>query len=384
MLHLSMSIFVKRVLLAAVVLSIIPCTASADQNSTLEKSPLEYLIPFSDKGGINQPDEPRYDEQQARGALWRLAGDLFINSDSQLDKLEAELDRLRESRERTRGGLLKLWKAYGFTERISEHKYDYEKVGKFWFEVVDKWISRRPDSVSAKMVKARMLRNLSYAALSDPRVTKHDTPNKRFADKHLLEARKHLEEIKEAVAPHDPFWYSTMLEIMWLSGEPPDVYGPVVAEALERYPWCQDCLLNVARIVASNSSTPFADLEALALNAAEANRDFGGDSLYYARVYWLIVVNVVGYDYVPALHIDWKRMEQGIDQLIAKFPDVSNVQYFAAFACFSGRKELTEKLVMRIDVRPMLQAWGQIENMFRCRQWVESGSAPKTKPSKES
>jgi hypothetical protein len=100
-------------------------------------------------------------------------------------------------------------------------------------------------------------------------------------------------------------------------------------------------------------------MDKVATSSAEFTRETEGD-IVYARVYWSIDDYLSPQDnYFEDTLVDWGRMKQGFEQLLAAYPDSKwNLGNFASFACRAGDKETYLRLRKKINLTAIdFRAW---------------------------
>ena len=107
---------------------------------------------------------------------------------------------------------------------------------------------------------------------------------------------------------------------------------------------------------------------AFANGAVELTRETEGMGMY-SRVYWYASQGDYGSELFEESKVDWARMRLAIADVLARYPDQSNINNFARFACLAGDAEETRSLLSRIE-----GGW-QCRNGTAppIRGWVEDG-----------
>jgi len=257
-----------------------------------------------------------------------------------------------------------LWKleiVYNRFQRvISEvHPTDFSYIRSLG-NVIEHWSSLDPKSPTPHIVMAQLLRNHAYAAL---RGGDWEVGLKRLAD-----ARLYLQRWKD-VASADPHWYELTIETLDEAAPIKDIVD-LVDEASRREPSYYSAYFAAARAIATRSERPAAHLEALARLAYDRTWQSEASAVY-ARIYWVVLSELVDPQGVTDLAIDWERMSTGIADVVAQYPDQWNVQNFAVLMCASHQQDTTRRLLAGMKGRPLLKAWGQVEYFNYCKTWAE-------------
>jgi len=116
-----------------------------------------------------------------------------------------------------------------------------------------------------------------------------------------------------------------------------------------------------------------ARIEAFAATAASAA---GPDAdQRYARLYWHAYAAIYGKDLFKQSRVNWPRMRDGMNSLVAQYPDAWNINSFAYLACIAGDRQTTQHLMARLPERPLVLAVWQARAVFAsCRKWASGGT----------
>ena len=179
---------------------------------------------------------------------------------------------------------------------------------------------------------------------------------------HVEAARRQLEEDK-AVASADPHWYQQMANVAKLQGWPRERYAAFEAEALDKAAHYYETVFALAGPYERRWGGTAKDMEAYAQRVLARTRAREGEGMY-ARLYWAELSNgehIEGYD------LDWPTMSRGIDDVLERYPDDWNLNWFARFACQAGDGSKSASLIAKLHGLPLKAAWGQQAAFDTCQ-----------------
>jgi hypothetical protein len=180
---------------------------------------------------------------------------------------------------------------------------------------------------------------------------------------HVEMARQALEEDK-AIAASDPFWYQMMADIATAQQWDTARFADFEAQALERGTGNYDTFFGLAQRHQPKWGGSAAEVEDYVRRVVEHTRATEGEGMY-ARLYW----SMLGSESAERYAIDWTRMQRGIDDVLARYPDPWNLNHFAAIACRSGHMEIAAPLLARLD--PVVpDAWQSRDEYQACQARV--------------
>lgn len=337
----------------------------------LETSPLDQLLPYVGPEGVpTQMDAPSavalYDEaneqQRTRSRVDQL---LLMRDEKDLQKLDAWFETLRSSGEVTAAGFSKLKLAYDYFDgTLTAPRQDL----RYLFGTVEKWQQLFPRSITPRIVKGMLMRNLAhYAFVNMPADKSADLESPReLVDRGLEE----LYADKE-IAHQDPQWHALVMELEAERDASVAKILELLDVASRDFPKSMDVYKAAARAVAAVSQDPARDIEAVARLAVVR----GGSDAYYTRVYNNITGHLGGAQAVRTLAIDWARMRKGIAEIVERYPVQWNIQGFAVMSCGGGDAATTRALIAKVRGRPVRELWGQLEYFDKCKRWATAASA---------
>lgn len=311
----------------------------------------------------HQPPTPLPKEldqrHQIRSEVVRLiaAGDF-----ARLEQLASDY---RSTRARTSSGVWKLTVFYGGVHDAAAIAPDDAAGWRTLAEALHRWRQAYPDSPTPYVAEAVVLKRYAWALRPHTLVVETAAgPEKRFVTA-LMSAQRFLRETHDR-ASSDPHYYvvRTAIETA-LDTDSADLLA-LVEEGAGREPAYYQLYFAALDHFAGHPDREAQDIEAFVNLAVERTRGIEGLSLY-ARLYWYASSAYYGADLISRTRIDWPKMRQGVEDVLARYPDAWNVNHFAHLACLAGDREMLAGLLHRVNGEPILQAWTSREVYDRCR-----------------
>jgi hypothetical protein len=286
---------------------------------------------------------------------------LTINDFAGIERLAA---RYRDPRERTSSGLWKLTLFYGsareYLGMLADCAGDPAPVD----ALLATWAAAVPDSPTLLLLRTRnqlcVAQDTLQAQGNDPRAWAAYTNLVHRLDRDL--------EAHRSLAATDPYWLETRLALtdaMLMSSDETRFDGVLAQLATHHPPFYQAWFTAVELLLFRKSGDAGAMIERLSARAADASRADEGDGMY-ARMWW----NAFQLHYDDASFaqapVDWPRMKRGIADVLARYPDAWNRNFFARLACARGDAAETAALMRGIDA-PLRNAWPDAATFAACR-----------------
>lgn len=307
-------------------------------------------------------------ELHDRAAIKGSVAALMSQGDYQ--QLEELAQTYRSSQARTSSGLWKLTMFYGGLKLFFDTE---QREPAFWSsrkDSVAKWVSLYPSSPTARMAYATMLLNRAWSFRGGGYAVTVKSEDWEPFRHYTEQARLYLEEHKD-LASVDPYWHEMMITIAYLQNWSSERFQVVLEEGLSRHPSFYQIYFAAMDYYApkwGGSTDAIEEFAKVSLEYTQATEGFG----MYARIYWYASQSQFDNSLFSDSLVDWELMRQGIDDVLARFPDAWNINYFARFACLASDKRKANELLSRIHGSPILQAWGDISTYEQCRDWVEA------------
>jgi hypothetical protein len=267
--------------------------------------------------------------------------------------------------ERTSSGTWKLDQYdLGLSEAF-EHRADDTA---YWQDLetrLGNWIAASPDSSAAHLAHARALltrawgyRGFGYA--KDVR----EQDWQPFRD-HVAAARKDL-EVNQETGKANPLWYQMLLEVAKVQKWPVVEYMQLFDEGVARHPAFYQLYFNASSGFQPEWGGSFAAFDDFAKSAQQRSQATEGAAVY-ARIYWHLFESPLAARVFTETKLDWPLLRQGIQDVLAKYPDQWNINHFAKFACLAGDGELTTELTGRITLLYYSTAWKDMAEFATCQ-----------------
>ena len=303
---------------------------------------------------------------ELRDAIRASVSQTFLSKNYAL--LEAQATEFRTTRSRTPSGLWKLTLFYaGIDSAISQATHGQPQNFKGVDSIVADWVAAYPDSPTAHIVQSEVL---YYHAMAyrgrRPAISLHLDPWQPFRDL-LATARANLEKHK-AIASSDPQWYETMLNIGRLQNWEKQKFMHLLDEALSREPAFYQTYFAALDYLLPRWSGSIPEIEEFAASAAKRSSATDGSAMY-ARIYWYASQSQFGAGLFSNSMVRWPAMRTAFDDVIAKYPDVWNLNNFAKFACLANDAAKTKELLSKLGANNYVaQAWDSKEQFAQCQK----------------
>jgi|GEM_PF-4887309 len=302
---------------------------------------------------------------------WQTSSAFKIENFKELEKLAKAYS---EQDERTPSGAqkislfedgLKLALSPARNGRTEEYCFQME-------EKTRKWIANYPESPWAHLAysmalveHADFLRGTGYA----------DTvPKEAWKSyyKYLNLANDYLDKNK-SVAANDLGWYEMKIVIGKSLGWDQKQIDLLVDEAFSKKTNDNRIYFAVAEYLLPKWHGDAEQLDQFINYVVSRTEKQSGMELY-ARLYSAASTDQYGNQLFTQSKASWKKMKEGLDDWLKRYPETWNVNIYAHFACIAGDKEKAQELMKIIGDKPELTVWDSHgEEGFRyCRDWALS------------
>ncbi len=146
-------------------------------------------------------------------------------------------------------------------------------------------------------------------------------------NRRMAAARTELETHGD-VASVDPQYYKTLIDIAATQGLPRAGFEMLVEEAIDRHAYYYGVYFAASPYYLPQWNGRSGDIDRLADWAADSTSTHDGAGTY-ARVIW----NLEQCNCLTPTEVDWRRMEQGMNDIAARFPTNWNIANFARLSC---------------------------------------------------
>jgi hypothetical protein len=327
-----------------------------DRNMTKELIK-QVKSPISDVWKGAYPDCKQFsemdDEMSLRGDIRLEVVRLFWRKD--FKKLDEIADTYRKKKSRTPSGVWKLSVFYGGIVAVVDSQPDSAENWSRAFQTADEWVKLYPNSPVAHIVKATFLTN--YAGKMRGGGWAKDVSPKAWElfNQYNQQARDYLLATKE-ISSQDPQWYDLMLLVERGLGVELPAFQKTLQEGIKKYPDFYEIYFSASIYLLPRWHGSKSQIEDFVNAAVENSRRTEGMGMY-ARIYWYVASMTNPSGLFKDFNADWKKMKQGINDVLAKYPDQWNINNFAFFACMAQDQDMTKKLLQKLEV-PYPSVWG--------------------------
>lgn len=287
---------------------------------------------------------------------------LQLFQDQKFEELDQLALRYQNNNERTKSGL---WKLTIFYDAFNAYEHVKDEVfWQYYFDTVDKWVALT-DSSTAHLVKAQLYRSYAWSIRGGGYASSVPKEAWKPFKKNLAIANDYLDSHKE-VAAANPQWYTVKLDILTGLGKDVDTVNQVFNEGVTKFPYYYQIYFNALRYLTPKWHGDAQKIEVFANKAVDITQDIEGMGMY-ARIYWSASQEQYDERLFYQSDVVWKKMRQGIFDVLDKYPDQWNIQNFAYFSCLANDKKTTRKLMKQVQKPIIMEAWKN-ENVYnKCK-----------------
>lgn len=282
--------------------------------------------------------------------------------------LDQQANEYRTKKSRTPSGL---WKLTLFYYAINDFAAINRKDEKYWSSLKSKteqWIKEYPESPTSYIAHGIVLMRYAWkfrgGGFAD---TVPDDACEPFHE-NLIKAKEFLEKNKK-IASKDPHWYEVMAAIAIPLNTERSEFQKIIDEGLKKEPLYYQLYFAAVDYYAPKWHGNEEEIEALANWAVELTKKQEGLGMY-ARIYWCASQTQYGKHLFMDSNVVWKKMKQGIDDVLKRYPDQWNINNFALFACLANDKAKARELFTRIT-NPMYRVvWDSESDYQQHKAWA--------------
>ena len=166
-------------------------------------------------------------------------------------------------------------------------------------------------------------------------------------------------------AKADPNWHWQMLEVGRLNGWTDRQYFAFAESALDAFPGYYDIYFEVSSRLLPQWGGSLEGLASFAEHAVARTRASEGRALY-GRIYWN-VYGMLGAEKLKGGDVDWPKIRAGFDDIVKRYPDPWNLNFFARMACDAGDQETTRRVLALVGDKLEPSAWSGRSAYLRCK-----------------
>lgn len=342
-------------------------------------------IPITDSKPRKKAGPVEHIDSQERIAAMKLVaivdpvekeGDIFMAEvrgafdEKQFDKLEALAGDLRRSKELFRDGS---WKIRAFYDGLDNRFHTGEDGYLTDLETHEAWRKAHPDSVTQRIAMADLYTSYAWHARGSGyahTVTSQEWDLMRERLDQAAKALKEARELANASKVTDICWYSVAIHLGLGQEWEKETFDQAVADAMEVEPTYWGVAAQRAYSLLPRWYGEEGDWEAFAARMADDARGPGDE--VYAR----IVMNLSGYyaDVFRDAKASWPRTRNGMEALLAKYPESVTLQNQAAYLGTLGRdREYAKRWFDKLGENYIEDVWEKPERFVHFRGWAETG-----------
>lgn len=281
----------------------------------------------------------------------------LLNAERFVD-LDRIADDYRSNGQRTPSGLWKLTIFYAGVNNVASSCRDKPR-GPDVEGKTQRWMAQNPNSPTAINAHAMFLVQHGWAYRGCGWASEVKEEDWKPFYEYVGKARAHLLAHKK-IGERDPRWYETMLVIARSEGWDQAKFQALVDEAVAKHPYFYQIYFAAIDYLTPKWHGDKRKIEEFANYAVDKTRTSEQTGMY-ARVYWYASQAQYGSRLFTDSAVVWPRMKQGIEDVLARYPDQWNLNNFAQFACQAGDQAMTQQLIRKIDV-PMPAVWREPQN----------------------
>jgi hypothetical protein len=231
------------------------------------------------------------------------------------------------------------------------------------------WTARYPKSVIAAIVLSQAYRAHGWAYRGGGyanSVSKEDFA--RF--KEYVDLAQEALLARADTGKADPNWHWQVLEVARLQGWPDEKYFAFADAALDAFPGYYDIYFELSNRLVPQWGGSLEELADFAEHAAERTKATEGRAMY-ARIYWY-VYDMLGAERLKRGELDWPKIRAGFDDMVKRYPDPWNLNFFARIACDAGDQATTRRILALVGDKIEPAAWANRGAYSRCKNLAES------------
>lgn len=310
-------------------------------------------------------------EQQYRAEIQPLI------ADSRFDSLDKAADRARSSKERVTGGA---WKLFLFYYVLSQPVTGDTATEREWTErlaQLERWAAARPQSITARVALADAYLGYAWFARGGGYANTVSESDWELFHSRVGQAANTLKEAQNLSAKCPHFYFVTLL-VGRAEGWPMDAMREVFERAIafepSYYHYYREYTIN---LLPRWSGEP-GDAEAF---AEESLRRIGGQQGTFLYFEIATVLYCLGSDRPTEPSLSWPKIQEGFAAMEAQYGATNlKLNRFAYLALLYHDREVARRILMRVDDKWEISAWGKRSTFDQARAWAipDAERAPNT------
>lgn len=294
-------------------------------------------------------------EAKAREAVAAETNRYFNLADYK--SLEKLYKRLLTKKERTPSGIWKLAVFYHELQALPKRKREPQYQALLRKQAQD-WQKAIPQSVAARIFAAyvQWSRETSERCRADCSKSSSAEDVKKGA----TEALATLNDIKPlARRGKDPEWYRAMVSVLpYTNSFTPSRLSAMADEGMRLYPDYHELYFWTAFYSQEKWNGARDAVDLIVKKGTEALKTTERKSLY-ARIYWFMDQAEYHGRIFDVSGANWNEMKGSFTDIIATYPDPSNMNAYAYFACLAKDYSTARRLLEQIGSELVFKSWGK-------------------------
>ena len=294
----------------------------------------------------------------------KMAANAFV-FDDRFDKLERMYAEFEQRQLRTTDGAF-------MVEAVHEYFADalmaWERP--MATRVMEKWEGQVPGSKLRPVIVAVMHVQQAWAARGGRAAMSTPGEAMQIFRERLAAAARALKD-SEAVGQDSPIWWWTALVVAGSSGQPAASFDALFEKAVGRFPLYRSLYYTRMNYLLPQWGGSFKAVDAFVMDAVRRTQATEGRAMY-AWLYLDIARKTDSFEGATA--VDWTRMNEAFQDLVARYPDPWNRNLYATFACRARDRATTARLLTELGDKAALGAWSEGITTEGCRRFAFTAS----------
>ncbi len=307
-------------------------------------------------------------EQKQRNAIIDTVGRWFLAEN--FAEIEWLADKARREHLRTSSGLWVQGLVFSGIDSVANSKKVESDAG--WDEleaIAGRWVKAYPASASAKIAYANVLQNRAWLYRGGGYA--HTVSDKQFAAfyKQIGKAKRYR-LANRAVITTDPSGYLGLLATARVEkNSRQEEFERILSEAIHAFPDYYPIYFEAVTYYLPKWRGNAYEVERFARQVMNS-RDERTGRMLYARIYWYASQNQFKDTIFLVSVARWSDMREGLEAVVADYPDQWNINHYAKFACLVLDQETTRKAFDMLKGDPIMKAWDSTEQYEECRHFA--------------
>ena len=227
------------------------------------------------------------------------------------------------------------------------------------------WMAKSPQSVAAAITLSRVYYEHGWAYRGGGYANS-------VSEEDFARFRSYMKLAQETLLARadlgktDPNWHLQMLAVGQVYAWSSEQYFAFAQAALDAFPDNYDIYFAVSNRLLPQWGGSVEQLTAFAEYAAERTKATEGRSMY-ARIFWAAYSGLGAAEKLKRGELDWPKLREGFDDVVKRYPDPWNLNFFARAACDAGDKATAQRILGLIGDRVEPEAWDNRGAYLRCK-----------------